>query len=65
MYTLQYSYDVGSRVTVALDPLSRYSCVYNKNDQVTRVTSGVIGRLKTGHSGAPQNQPRNYCERGW
>ncbi|MFN5530824.1 MAG: hypothetical protein ACK5F7_09640, partial [Planctomycetaceae bacterium] len=39
VYTLQYTYDVGSRVTVAQDPLSRYSYVYNQNDQVTKVTS--------------------------
>ena len=43
MYTLQYTYDVGSRVTVAQDPLSRYSYVYNQNDQVTKVTSGNVG----------------------
>ena len=43
MYTLQYNYDVGSRVTVAQDPLSRYSYVYNQNDQVTKVTSGNVG----------------------
>ena len=43
MYTLQYTYDVGSRMTVAQDPLSRYSYVYNQNDQVTMVTSGNVG----------------------
>ena len=43
VYTLQYTYDVGSRVTVAQDPLSRYSYVYNQNDQVTKVTSGNVG----------------------
>ena len=34
---------IGSRVTVAQDPLSRYSYVYNQNDQVTKVTSGNVG----------------------
>ncbi|MFN5297236.1 MAG: Ig-like domain-containing protein, partial [Planctomycetaceae bacterium] len=43
VYTLQYTYDVGSRVTVAQDPLSRYSYVYNQNDQITKVTSGNVG----------------------
>ncbi|MFM8583809.1 MAG: RHS repeat-associated core domain-containing protein, partial [Planctomycetaceae bacterium] len=42
-YTLQYTYDVGSRVTVAQDPVSRYSYVYNQNDQVTKVTSANAG----------------------
>ena len=29
------------------------------------VSHFVSGRLKTGHPGAPQNQPGDCCEKGW
>jgi transposase len=53
-----------------LEPMMRVARMLRHHQPLIRnwfVARGTIvsGHLKTGHSGAPQNQPADWFEKGW